>query len=212
MVQGNKGRWAVRLARPTLAVALLAGTSAWGQVVTNPGFETGTLPPWSATYAGGSSNSSVSASQGSVTPHSGSYLGWGYDNDGTGRLSQNISTVAGATYSLSVWVAQSNPNAANAASIRLGAANTPVSCALGAAGVWTQCTGSFTVAGTSERLDLQFATVAGSGAIAFDDVTVTQTAAPAAAVQPVPTLSEWTLLAVAAAAGGLGMRRLRRRA
>lgn len=212
MVQGNKGRWAVRLARPTLAVALLAGTSAWGQVVTNPGFETGTLPPWSATYAGGSSSSGVSASQGSVTPHSGSYLGWGYDNDGTGRLSQNISTVAGATYSLSVWVAQSNPNAANAASIRLGAANTPVSCTLGAAGVWTQCTGSFTVAGTSERLDLQFATVSGSGVIAFDDVTVTQTAAPAAAVQPVPTLSEWTLLAMAAAAGGLGMRRLRRRA
>ncbi len=209
MVQRNKGRWAARLARPALAVALLAGASAWGQVVTNPGFETGTLPPWSATYAGGSNGSGVDTSQGSVTPRTGTYFGWGYDNDGTGRLSQNISTVAGATYSLSVWVAQSNPNAANAASIRLGATNTPVSCTLGAAGVWTQCTGSFTVAGTSERLDLQFATIGGSGVIAFDDVTVTQTAA---AVQPVPTLGEWTLLAMAAAAGGLGMRRLRRRA
>ena len=95
------------------------------------------------------------------------------------------------------------------AGIRLGAANTPVACTMGATGVWAQCTGSFTAAAASERLDLLFGTANGTGTIAFDDVTVTQTGG-AAAVQPVPTLSEWALLALAAAAGGLGLRRLRR--
>lgn len=204
-----KTNWVSRLARPALAVALLGSGAAWAQPVSNPGFETGALPPWVATFAGGGNGADVSTSQGAVLPHTGNYFAWAFDNDGIGRLSQNVTTVAGGTYAVSAWVARTVVDPANVASIRLGAANTPVACTMGAAGVWAQCTGSFTAAAASERLDLLFGTANGTGTIAFDDVTVTQTGG-AAAVQPVPTLSEWVLLALAAAAGGLGLRRLRR--
>lgn len=203
------GRRVSRLVRPVLAMALLGSGAAWAQVV-NPGFESGTLPPWAATFAGASNGVNVGTNQAGVLPHSGTYFSWAFDNDGIGRLSQNIPTVAGTTYSVSAWVSRTQVNPANVASIRLGAANAAVPCTVGAAGVWIQCTGSFTAAGASERLDLQFGTAGGAGTIAFDDVTVTAGAA-AGGVMPVPTLSEWTLLALAAAAGGLGLRRLRRR-
>ena len=39
-----KTNWVSRLARPALAVALLGSGAAWAQV-SNPGFETGALPP-----------------------------------------------------------------------------------------------------------------------------------------------------------------------
>ena len=48
-----KTNWVSRLARPALAVALLGSGAAWAQPVSNPGFETGALPPWVATFAGG---------------------------------------------------------------------------------------------------------------------------------------------------------------
>ena len=205
-----KTNWVSRLARPALAVALLGSGAAWAQPVSNPGFETGALPPWVATFAGGGNGADVSTSQGAVLPHTGNYFAWAFDNDGIGRLSQNVTTVAGGTYAVSAWVARTVVDPANVASIRLGAANTPVACTMGAAGVWAQCTGSFTAAAASERLDLLFGTANGTGTIAFDDVTVTQTG-DAAAVQPVPTLSEWALLLLGLLAAGLGARRLRRR-
>lgn len=40
-----KTNWVSRLARPALAVALLGSGAAWAQPVSNPGFETGALPP-----------------------------------------------------------------------------------------------------------------------------------------------------------------------
>ena len=210
MGKANKALGGARRVRSLLAMALLAGsTAAWAQVA-NPGYETGSLPPWTATFAGTNSAAAVSASQGPVSPHAGSYLAYGFDNDGIGRLSQTVPTAAGATYSLSVWVSLSNVSASNVASIRLGAANAPVACTLGAPGVWTQCTGSFTATGSSERLDLLFGTASGAGIVAFDDVTLTQSGGQTA-VQAVPTLGEWSLLALGLAAGGLGLRRLRRR-
>lgn len=210
MGDGFNVRRLARLVRPLVVVALASGAAAAWSQVDNPGFESGTLAPWTATFVGGNNGAGVVTSGGGVTPRTGSYFGRGFDNDGVGRLSQNITTAAGATYSVSVWVSTSGPVPPNTASIRLGEANTPLACTVGAVGVWVQCTGSFTVAGTSERLDLLFSTASSSGTLAFDDVTVTQTGGPAATVQAVPTLGEWTLLALGLAAGGLGLRRLRR--
>ncbi len=210
MGKANQAPGVSKQVRSLLAMALLAGsTAAWAQVA-NPGFEGGSLAPWAATFAGVDNGVGVSNSQGPVSPHAGGNFAHGFDNDGIGRLSQTVPTAAGATYSLSVWVSLSNVSPSNVASIRLGAANAPVACALGAPGVWTQCTGSFTATGSSERLDLLFGTASGAGIVAFDDVTLTQSGGQTA-VQAVPTLGEWGLLALGLAAGGLGLRRLRRR-
>lgn len=210
MVFKSKGSRVSGWTRAALVALLLGSGGAWAQSVANPGFETGTLLPWAATFAGGFSHyAAVGTTVNGVPPHAGTYFAYAYDNDGIGRVSQDVATVAGRTYTVSVWVTRSESNPANVASIRLGVANTPVACTLAAPAVWSQCTGSFTATAASERLDLLFGTATGAGIIAFDDVTVEEQAQ--AAVQPVPTLSEWALLALAAAAGGLGVRRLRRR-
>lgn len=198
---------AQRLLKLLCGASLLCGSAAWAQV-TNGGFETGALAPWTATV-GGDADTDVGTNQGSVTPHGGSYFGWGFDNEGVGRLSQPIATVAGATYTVSAWVTTTNDQGVNAGWIRLGASSPAVSCSL-TQDVWVLCSGTFTASAASEPLELQFQTVSGSGVVAFDDVTVVQASGPAA-VAPVPTLNEWALMLLAAGAAALGAGRLRRR-
>ncbi|MEZ5607181.1 MAG: IPTL-CTERM sorting domain-containing protein [Burkholderiaceae bacterium] len=200
--------YAKRLLKLLCAVGLLNAGAVWAQV-TNGGFETGTLAPWTAAVSVDSGTAAEVASSG-VTPHAGAYFGMGFDNLGVGRLSQPIATVAGATYTVSAWVTSSDDLGRNAAWIRLGTASPAVSCSLTQL-VWLLCTGTFTASDASEPLELQFQTVVGSGILAFDDVTVVQASAPPAAVTPVPTLNEWVLMLLAAGAAALGAGRLRRR-
>lgn len=197
--------YAKRLLKLLCAVGLLNAGAAWAQV-TNGGFETGTLAPWTAAISS-DANAAARTADGGVTPHTGAYFGMGYDNLGVGRLSQSIATVVGATYTVSAWV--TTPDSRNAAWIRLGASSPAVSCSL-TQNVWTLCTGTFTASAASEPLELQFQTVSGSLIVAFDDVTVVQASGPAA-VAPVPTLNEWALMLLVAGAAALGVGRLRRR-
>jgi len=197
----------IRTLRHGLVAATLAGV-AWGasaQVV-NGGFESGALAPFAATVSG-SSGTGVTTSDGGVTPHSGTYFAYGYDNAGEGYLSQTLSTVPGATYSVSVWVATSQTPPPNAARIGLGA-STPVSCTLAATPAWTQCTANFTATTASDDVRLYFQTQGRSGVLAFDDVAVTL--GGGGAVQQVPTLAQWALAALALMLGGLSWRRIRR--
>lgn len=80
------------------ATATPSGCTA-RQILGNPGFETGTAAPWSAT-AGVIQNSS------SEPPHSGSWDAWldGYGTTHTDTLSQSVSIPTGCHASLSFWL------------------------------------------------------------------------------------------------------------
>jgi hypothetical protein len=76
------------------------GCSGGGQLLGNPGFETGSAAPWTAT-AGVINNST------SEPPHSGSWDAWldGYGTSHTDTLAQSVTLPAGCTtYSFSFWL------------------------------------------------------------------------------------------------------------
>jgi phosphatidylinositol-3-phosphatase len=76
------------------------GCTGGGQLLGNPGFETGTAAPWTAT-AGVINNSS------SEPAHAGSWDAWldGYGSTHTDTLAQTVTLPAGcAAYSLSFWL------------------------------------------------------------------------------------------------------------
>jgi hypothetical protein len=76
------------------------GCTGGGQLLVNPGFETGTAPPWTAT-SGVISNSS------SQPAHGGTWKAWldGYGSAHTDTLAQTVALPVGcATYSFSFWL------------------------------------------------------------------------------------------------------------
>jgi PKD repeat protein len=90
--EGNKSTEAT--ATPT------SGSCAASQLLGNPGFETGTAAPWSA-------SSGVVSDNTQEPPHSGSWDAWldGYGSTHTDTLSQAVTLPAGcSTYSLSFWL------------------------------------------------------------------------------------------------------------
>jgi PKD repeat protein len=90
--EGNKSNEAT--ATPT------SGSCAASQLLGNPGFETGTAAPWSA-------SSGVVSDNTQEPPHSGSWDAWldGYGSTHTDTLSQTVTLPAGcSTYSLSFWL------------------------------------------------------------------------------------------------------------
>ena len=90
--EGNKSNEAT--ATPT------SGSCAASQLLGNPGFETGTAAPWSA-------SSGVVSDNTQEPPHSGSWDAWldGYGKTHTDTLSQTVTLPAGcSTYNLSFWL------------------------------------------------------------------------------------------------------------
>jgi hypothetical protein len=90
--EGNKSNEAT--ATPT------SGSCPPAQLLGNPGFETGTAAPWSATPGVINTNTQE-------PPHSGSWDGWldGYGKTHTDTLSQTVTLPAGcSTYNLSFWL------------------------------------------------------------------------------------------------------------
>jgi len=90
--EGNKSNEAT--ATPT------SGSCPAAQLLGNPGFETGTAAPWSAT-------SSVINDNTQEPPHSGSWDAWldGYGHTHTDTLSQTVTLPAGcSSYNLSFWL------------------------------------------------------------------------------------------------------------
>jgi serine protease len=76
-----------------------SGTSCSGQLLGNPGFETGTAAPWSASTGVVDSSTSEAA-------HSGSWKAWldGYGTTHTDTLSQSVTVPAGCKATLSFYV------------------------------------------------------------------------------------------------------------
>ena len=76
-----------------------SGTSCSGQLLGNPGFETGTAAPWSA-------STGVVDSSTSEPAHSGSWKAWldGYGTTHTDTLSQSVTIPAGCKATLSFYV------------------------------------------------------------------------------------------------------------
>jgi len=77
-----------------------SGSCAAGQLLGNPGFETGSAAPWSAT-------SGVINNNTQEPPHSGSWDAWldGYGTTHTDTLSQSVTLSAGCSnYNLSFWL------------------------------------------------------------------------------------------------------------
>jgi hypothetical protein len=74
-------------------------------LVGNPGFETGSFPPWTATSSGGLF---VSTFHNSSDAHTGNYSSiFSADvntNAGIGSISQTLTTVAGQEYTLAFWL------------------------------------------------------------------------------------------------------------
>jgi PKD repeat protein len=82
------------------ASAATAGSCPSSQLLGNPGFETGTAAPWSAT-------SGVIADKSAEPPHSGSWDAWmdGYGTTHTDTLSQKVTLPSGCTnYNLNFWL------------------------------------------------------------------------------------------------------------
>jgi len=75
------------------------GCTAPGQKLGNPGFETGTAAPWSA-------SSGVIDSSAGQAAHSGSWKAWldGYGSTHTDTLSQSVTVPAGCAATLSFWL------------------------------------------------------------------------------------------------------------
>ncbi|HEX6871874.1 MAG TPA: putative Ig domain-containing protein [Micromonosporaceae bacterium] len=75
------------------------GGTCSGQKLGNPGFETGSAAPWSA-------SSGVIDNSSSQAPHSGSWKAWldGYGSTHTDTLSQSVSIPAGCTATLTFWL------------------------------------------------------------------------------------------------------------
>ncbi len=76
------------------------GCTGSGQLLGNPGFETGAASPWSA-------SSGVVSNNSSEPPHSGSWDAWmdGYGSTHTDTLSQAVTLPTGCTnYNFSFWL------------------------------------------------------------------------------------------------------------
>ena len=75
------------------------GTGCSGQKLGNPGFETGTAAPWSA-------SSGVISNSASEPPHTGSWDAWldGYGATHTDTLSQSVTIPAGCQATLTFWL------------------------------------------------------------------------------------------------------------
>jgi hypothetical protein len=200
-------RYIVQLATALAASLVLAGQSVAANLVVNPGFESGALSPWSCSAPGDGSCGVDTAGGGSGgVPRSGTYFFWGYENDGLGTLTQTLSTVPGATYTVSAYI--NSTQSSNTASIALAiGTNPPVACTV-TAGTYTLCTAQFRAVTSSDTLTIQYGTQGGTGTVWVDDVSVDVLTPPA----PVPALSEWGMLTlglVLALSAGFYLRRKR---
>ena len=178
-----------------LAMAILASPEvANANLITNGGFETGTLAGWTCSGA-----DSCIADSGNGGPHSGTFAAVGFDNAGFATLSQTIATIAGETYDFEFWSATNNPNAAgNILRYQIGGGaiiNVPRTLA------WLLTTDTFVAAGGTTAINFFFETDPGTGTWRIDDVSVL-------AAAPEPTSLALLGLGIAGAVA----RRARRRA
>lgn len=97
-----------------IAVFVGAALSAHAQnIVQNPGFETGSLPPW--TNTGDTSFTGVT-----TVPHSGSYALYSGPVTSDGYIDQTLPTLAGQAYNVSFWLENTDSSSENRFGASLG--------------------------------------------------------------------------------------------
>lgn len=107
-----------------ISITSLAAPSI--QLITNGGFETGSLAPWSycnqnnAANTGGVQTFNYIYSGFTYNPNTGSYYYVGGDIVSSDYISQTFSTVAGQVYSVSLWVLVASGGPSTSAALFLG--------------------------------------------------------------------------------------------
>ena len=157
----------------------VAGAASAQNLVTNGGFESGVLTPFTST---GDSDPKVI----SDSPRTGTSHFRDFRNGVDGVLSQPLVTTIGSTYRVTAYV-RTTSSVLNLARIGLGT-NTPVNCAP-LTTTYAVCEADFIALTATDEVRVYFQTVGGGGSILVDDVSVVL--APPATV---PTLSEWALI------------------
>ena len=200
-------------------LSLTAASAALGAPFQNGSFEIGPDPGNATPHSSGS----TSITGWTVTADDIDYIGTYWTSAagsrsldmagsgaGTGAIAQTFDTVAGHNYQVTFALA-GNPDGSVKTMLVSATGGTPATYTFDTSGHsttsmgWTTQTYSFTAAGASTTLTFssQNGGVAGP---ALDDVQVMDLT-PSTSVVAVPTLSEWSLLALSAVLAGLAMRR-----
>jgi hypothetical protein len=177
------------------AAALPNASQSATELVLNGGFEY-EMGGWSCNPSGGCQIDNT------VSAHSGVLGMLLQNNDGASVLSQSFETVVGAVYNLSFWVKLTEqPSSENA--VWWSAGDVVASEIAGISGNFAQIIAQFTA--TSDTTTLAFYAHTANGALALDDISVTEGALPPS---PVPLPASAMLLGM----GLTGLAALRRRA
>jgi hypothetical protein len=159
-----------------LLLVVWSGVEASANLIVNGGFETGDLTGWTCNVTDGV----CGAASGDASPHSGTYYGYGFDNEGTGSLTQIFTTVTGVDYSVAFWISKNVNTSGQVFSYSLAGA-TPIALSP-TNGTWTQINDSFTAAAATTEIAFFFNTAVGLGSLLLDDVSVTSVPEPATLV------------------------------
>ena len=184
----------------TLVGAVWLISTASANLVVNPGFETGNFTGW--TQSGNTSFTGVSA----TSAHSGSFGAFFGPIGSNGFISQDLVTVADATYDLTFWLTNSPPTLLNHFEASWNGSVISTSVPDNAAAFpYTQFLFTGLLA-TGSSTALEFGFQNDLGFWEFDDVSVTLNTAPSGVPEAFSTL--WLALPLA---GMLGFSLLRRR-
>jgi hypothetical protein len=151
----------------SLMFAGFLSSTANAELITNGGFETGSLFGWSC------SGADMCEAQGNSAPpydtYEGSYAMIGYDNEGYGTLSQTISTTVGASYDFSFF-----SKAYQLAGNQLGYSFSGYGNAVFVPTTtdWAQAEDSFLATASTTPIEFYFSTQPGTGTWMIDNVSV----------------------------------------